>query len=227
MYKKLAKIAILLSVSLYAQASERIKPEWTRTASFKSLTPIEQAELLVQYEKQVEGMADLFRSQAPAPLSVEKDQAIVNTARCVLDVGMAEAVRGAPAVDKLSGISFERTYFRCKKRQDEKLRAAELQTKATKARTAPRIGVFDYLLDYEDNRSSNVTVKGLLTQRADLALLHAPGRTDAFVIVDTTALSRDERKRILMDCARGCEIEIYGQVTDVAGQKGLSAIGLR
>jgi hypothetical protein len=227
MYRCFISIALLLSVGSYSQAYERMKPEWARTGSFRALSASDQTRILVQYEEQVDQMADMFRSYAPAPLSVEKDQAIVDTARCVTDDVMALAIRQDLVLNKPTEADFKRSYVRCAEKQTARLRTAELRAKADESRAAARMNVFDYLLDYRQNLGNKVAVKGSLIQRADLTLLHPPGRPDAFLLVDTTALSRDERKRILLSCASGCEIEVYGQVKDIAGQKGLSAIALR
>ena len=212
-------VAFILSVSLYSFAAGPSKPEWTRTATFRALSASAQTRLLSAYEKQVEQVADMFRARAPAPLSVEKDQTIVGTARCVIDEVMAESMRQASAAKASPETDYERYLMRCAERQGEKLKAAE-------SRAAPKMNVVDYLLDYRQNLGRTVAVKGSLAQRGDLTLLYPPGRPDAFVLVDTDALSRDERKRILLTCPAGCEIQIYGEVKDIAGQKGLSAIRL-
>jgi len=212
-------VAIFLSITLSSVTAGRFKPEWTRGTAFTALTGTEQTRVLKEYEEQVEELADMLRSHTSAPLSIEQDQAIVGTARCVIDETMKGAVRQGMASTKPSDTEMERYFRRCTKQQAAKLEAALL--KAT-----PRMNVVDYVLDYRQNLGRTVFVNGSLLQRGELTLIHPPGRPSTYVLVDTRALSRDERKRILLTCSAGCAIQILGTVGDIAGQKGLVAIRL-
>jgi len=132
---------------------------------------------------------------------------------------MKGAVRQGMTSTKPSDTEMEQYFRRCTEQQAAKLKAAQL--KAT-----PRMDVVDYVLDYQQNLGRTVFVRGSLVQRGELALLHPPGRPDTFVLVDTRALSRDDRKRILLTCSTDCAIQILGTVGDISGQKGLLAIRL-
>lgn len=84
----------------------------------------------------------------------------------------------------------------------------------------------DLILDYADLKRKNepVQVKGFFRAVGELNYLFERRGSTLFVMIDTTALSRDARKKLLRECSRGCSLTVIGAVRDVMNNKGIAAI---
>lgn len=91
---------------------------------------------------------------------------------------------------------------------------------------AQTMEVSDLLLDYTGMAGKDVRVKGFLMTAGNVNLLYEKRGAMIFVAVDTSKLSRNERKRLLKGCSQGCTITIDGTVGDVLFQKGITATKL-
>ena len=84
------------------------------------------------------------------------------------------------------------------------------------------MSVEDLKLDYKDLLGKCATVTGFVMQAGDIAML-MQSQTDASpFFIETATLSRDER-RILLNCATGCQLTVTGTVGEFNYNKGMKA----
>ena len=86
--------------------------------------------------------------------------------------------------------------------------------------------VEDLKLDYQDILGSCAEVAGLVLQAGDMAMLMQSQMDANPFFVDTSALSRDERK-ILLNCPTGCQLTVTGTVGEFNYNKGMKADSIR
>lgn len=86
--------------------------------------------------------------------------------------------------------------------------------------------VEDLKLDYQDVLGSCAEIKGLVLQAGEAALLMQSQMDASPFFIDTTSLTRDERK-ILLNCPTGCQLTVTGIVQEVNYGKGLKAATIR
>jgi hypothetical protein len=109
-----------------------------------------------------------------------------------------------------------------------------LDVKAARERgsSAPRVemkavAVSDLILDYRGLVGQKMSVRGFFMAIGDLSFLYEKAGSMTFVTVDSSNLSRDDRKRLLTTCSNGCPVTIEGIVKDINYQKGIIARELR
>jgi len=217
--KYLIVFILSFTCALHAGAVEEQGAVWKRTAKFRSLSSAEQSTLIKLYNVKIEEVADDYRAKLPAPMSIERDRAVTGISRCVVDSVLLQQMQKDPE-SAAAEAAAKRYLDSCGAAQGDRFIAVEW-------RGAHKVSALAYLLDYKELLGTTVAVKGSLLHRGQLTLLHPPGRPDAYIVVDIDELSRDERERILLDCASGCQMEVYGKVGNIVGQKGLAAIRIR
>ena len=88
------------------------------------------------------------------------------------------------------------------------------------------MSVEDLKLDYQDILGTCAQVSGLVMQAGDIAMLMQSQMDANPFFVDTSSLSRDER-RILLNCPTGCQLTVTGTVGDFNYNKGIKADSIR
>ena len=86
--------------------------------------------------------------------------------------------------------------------------------------------VEDLKLDYQDIVGTCAEVSGLVLQAGDMAMLMQSQMDASPFFIDTSTLSRDERK-ILLNCPTGCQLTVTGTVGDFNYTKGMKADSIR
>jgi hypothetical protein len=90
-----------------------------------------------------------------------------------------------------------------------------------------KMGITDFLLDYENLIGSSVEVRGGILQTVGgvILLRLRPDLTSAFATIDISRLARDQRKAIL-NCAAFCRVTVKGIVRQGFMGAGIQAISL-
>jgi len=86
--------------------------------------------------------------------------------------------------------------------------------------------VEDLKLDYNDILGTCAEVAGFVLQAGDSAMLMQSMMDANPFFIDTSELSRDER-RILLNCPSGCELMVTGTVGEFNYNKGMKASSVR
>ena len=86
--------------------------------------------------------------------------------------------------------------------------------------------VEDLKLDYNDILGTCAEVAGFVLQAGDSAMLMQSMMDANPFFIDTSELSRDER-RILLNCPSGCELTVTGTVGEFNYNKGMKASSVR
>lgn len=221
---KNASLSLLLSLFLLASANAKStkEPQFKNSPAYRALTESERTSLLTTYNDLVEKTVDEYLAKIPAPHTEEQGRAVEGMARCVADATIVEFLRSR---EKTSGTDDAKAAIKASVESCGKRVAAKYQTDNWSA--MPKLDVVNLILDFDSYRGKTVAVRGRLLQRGELTFLYQSGKANPSVIVETSALSRDERKRILLDCAAGCSIQIVGVATEVMALKGLKAAALR
>lgn len=215
-------LVVLISFFLFgvpATAAEEPGLIWKRTAKFRSLSHAEQLAVIRLYNERVESVADEYRAGSGGPITSERDRLFMSIARCSVDSAVLQGMQPDPQSAAARALAT--------KYMDSCGRAPAERFIADEWREARKISALDYLLDYKELRGQNIAVKGSLLHRGQLTLLHPPGRPDAYIVVSIDDLTREERQRILLNCASGCAMEVYGKAGDIVGQMGLAALRIR
>ena len=106
-------------------------------------------------------------------------------------------------------------------------RAATPLIKRETAETAcTSMTVEDLKLDYQDILGTCAEVAGFVMQAGDTAMLMQSVMDANPFFIDTSELSRDER-RVLLNCPSGCELTVTGTVGEFNYNKGIKASSLR
>jgi hypothetical protein len=85
----------------------------------------------------------------------------------------------------------------------------------------------DLYLDYNQLRGKAVQVSGYLMTAGDYAIMTEKQGATTMIYVDTSNMSREDRKKILDECSSGCMMDFEGVVNDVMYQKGIKLTSLR
>jgi len=85
--------------------------------------------------------------------------------------------------------------------------------------------VEDLKLDYQDILGTCAEVSGFVMQAGDTAMLMQSMMDANPFFIDTSELSRDER-RILLNCPSGCELTVTGTVGEFNYNKGMKAVSV-
>lgn len=104
--------------------------------------------------------------------------------------------------------------------------AAPLKGEETSAEVCTPMTVEDLKLDYNDIIGTCAEVAGFVMQAGDTAMLMQSMMDANPFFVDTTELSRDER-RILLNCPTGCQLTVTGTVGEFNYNKGMKAASIR
>lgn len=88
------------------------------------------------------------------------------------------------------------------------------------------MSVEDLKLDYTDLLGKCVEVSGTVIQAGDIAMLMQSMMDTNPFYLDTSTLSRDERK-ILLNCPTGCQLTVTGTVQETNYSKGMKAASIR
>jgi len=220
--KRISLAALLLLFTLAPVAAiSAEQPTFRHSAAFRALSAADQAAMVDTYRQMVDQTVDEYLSQIPAPHTPEQGRAVEGVAVCVADATMNGLLRakGKP-VDDASTRRLEVAVEACGKRVKARLDAAVWEA-------TPKLDVIDFILDYDSYHGQPVAVTGRLQQRGQLTFLYQAGKSDQFVLVDTSELPRADRKRLLTECGKGCSIQVVGTASQVMAQKGLAASGLR
>lgn len=81
----------------------------------------------------------------------------------------------------------------------------------------------DLYVDYNNIVGNTVNVKGFLITSGEYSIMTQSIGATAMLFVDTSELTRDERKHLLSRCSSGCDISLKGTVNNVQYQKGIIA----
>ena len=104
--------------------------------------------------------------------------------------------------------------------------ATPLKGDAAAADACTPMTVEDLKLDYQEIVGTCAEVAGLVLQAGDTAMLMQSMMDANPFFVDTSALSRDER-RILLNCPSGCDLTVTGMVGEFNYNKGMKAVSIR
>ena len=104
--------------------------------------------------------------------------------------------------------------------------AAPLGGEAVAAAVCTPMTVEDLKLDYADLLGKCAEVSGTVIQAGDIAMLMQSMMDANPFYLDTSELSRDERK-ILLNCATGCQLTVTGTVQETSYNKGMKAASIR
>lgn len=187
-------------------------PSFKLSAAYRALPPVERATLLKTYDQMVEQFEAQLLAGIPAPHTQEQGRAVLGMASCSAGVYVEVKLLGKKDVDDAGGKAVESCFKR-----------VEAQYKNDEWKAVPKLDVVDFVLDHDAYGGRTVVVAGRIQQRGDLTLLYQSDKSHPFVLVDTSELSRTERKRILVDCADGCPSRVIGTGANVMLQKGIKA----
>lgn len=104
--------------------------------------------------------------------------------------------------------------------------AAPLASEPMAAAVCTPMTVEDLKLDYTQLLGKCAEVSGLVLQAGDMAMLMQSQMDANPFFVETSGLSRDERK-ILLNCPTGCQLTVTGIVGDFDYNKGMKAASIR
>lgn len=104
--------------------------------------------------------------------------------------------------------------------------AAPLSGKQAAAAACKAMTVEDLKLDFNDLIGTCAEVSGFVMQAADMAMLMQSQMDANPFFVDTSKLSREERK-ILLNCPTGCRLTVIGTVGELNYTKGIKATSIR
>jgi hypothetical protein len=104
--------------------------------------------------------------------------------------------------------------------------AAPLSGKPVAAAACKPMTVEDLKLDFNDLVGTCAEVSGFVMQAADMAMLMQSQMDANPFFVDTSKLSREERK-VLLNCPTGCRLTVIGTVGELNYTKGIKATSIR
>lgn len=87
--------------------------------------------------------------------------------------------------------------------------------------------VSDVILDYDSIKATPVKVKGYFKSLGELNYLFETKGSTVFVMLNTSELPREDRKKLLRECSKGCVLTVTGGVEDVLYSKGIKVLLLR
>lgn len=87
--------------------------------------------------------------------------------------------------------------------------------------------VSDVILDYDSIKDTPVKVKGYFKSLGALNYLFETKGSTVFVMLNTSELPREDRKKLLRECSKGCVLTVMGRVEDVLYSKGIKVSVLR
>ena len=77
--------------------------------------------------------------------------------------------------------------------------------------------IADVLLDLEELKGSEVTVKGFFLSLGTIAFLYEELGSMNFIQVETKDAEREDRKYLLKECGSGCDIKLQGALSEQFG----------
>lgn len=87
--------------------------------------------------------------------------------------------------------------------------------------------VSDVILDYDSIKNTPVKVKGYFKSLGALNYLFETKGSTVFVMLNTSELPREDRKKLLRECSKGCVLTVMGGVEDVLYSKGIKVFFMR
>jgi tetratricopeptide (TPR) repeat protein len=97
---------------------------------------------------------------------------------------------------------------------------------SAESRSRASMAVSDLILDYRSLAGRSVSVRGHFFALGELNYLYEKAGAMTFVMVDTSQLSRNDRRKLLTECSLGCSVTVNGTAEDVMFQKGIRATSL-
>jgi hypothetical protein len=151
-------------------------------------------------------------------VSLNDKKGDLDARRAAMDLAIAGASRAPPIAPPKS----------CEERADVKKFLQDLEgIRLELTRLQVTLDVSDVILDYPELKGDLRRVKGFYFAVGELEYLYQKQGSMTFVMLDTKGLSRVERKRLLLDCSRGCPVVLDGTVEDVFMNRGIRARFLR